>query len=95
MLQGRFHAGCDDVRAVAHPVLRHRILTNFNAEAEGIKPDDVIDRLIEAGAAKRRRRVPQVGPGCRPGPELTDSRGPAGRDLNPEPTSQRSATGRD
>ena len=48
VLQGRFHAGCEDVRAVAHPVLRHRILTNFNAEAEGIKPDDIIRRLIES-----------------------------------------------
>lgn len=48
VLQGRYNAGCEDVRAVAHPVLRHRILTNFNAEAEGIKPDDIIDRLIEA-----------------------------------------------
>ncbi len=51
VLQGRFHAGCDDVRAVAHPVLRHRILTNFNAEAEGVKADDVIDRLIASVAA--------------------------------------------
>jgi MoxR-like ATPase len=47
VLQGRFHATCDDVRAVAYPVLRHRILTNFNAEAEGIKPDDLVRRLIE------------------------------------------------
>jgi MoxR-like ATPase len=48
VLQGRSYAGTDDVRAVAHPVLRHRILTNFNAEAEGIKPDDIIRRLIES-----------------------------------------------
>ena len=48
VLQGRFHAGCEDVRAVAYPVLRHRILTNFNAEAEGIKTDDIIRRLIES-----------------------------------------------
>jgi len=47
VLQGRFHASCDDVRAVAYPVLRHRILTNFNAEAEGIKPDGIVRRLIE------------------------------------------------
>ncbi len=47
VLQGRFYASCDDVRAVAHPVLRHRILTNFNAEAEGIKSDGIIDRLLE------------------------------------------------
>jgi MoxR-like ATPase len=38
---------CDDVRSVAAPVLRHRIITNFNAEAEGIKPDDIVRRLIE------------------------------------------------
>ena len=40
VLHGRFYAGSEDIRAVAHPVLRHRIMTNFNAEAEGIKPDD-------------------------------------------------------
>jgi MoxR-like ATPase len=46
VLQGRYHATCDDVRAVACPVLRHRILTNFNAEAEGIKADEIVRRLI-------------------------------------------------
>ena len=46
VLQGRFFATCEDVRAVAAPVLRHRILTNFNAEAEGIKPDEIVRRLI-------------------------------------------------
>jgi len=48
VLHGRFCAEIDDVRAVAHPVLRHRIVTNFNAEAEGIKSDDMIDQLLEA-----------------------------------------------
>jgi MoxR-like ATPase len=33
---------------VAAPVLRHRVLTNFNAEADGVKPDDIVRRLIEA-----------------------------------------------
>jgi len=47
VLHGRYYASCEDVRAVAAPVLRHRIMTNFNAEAEGIKPDDIIARLIE------------------------------------------------
>jgi MoxR-like ATPase len=46
VLQGRCHASCEDVRAVACPVLRHRILTNFNAEAEGIKTDEIVRRLI-------------------------------------------------
>ncbi len=47
VLHGRFHVTCEDVRAVAPPVLRHRIMTNFNAEAEGIKPDEIIRRLAE------------------------------------------------
>ena len=37
----------EDVRAVANPVLRHRIITNFNAEAEGLRPDDMVARLIK------------------------------------------------
>jgi len=47
VINGRFHAGIDDVRKVAYPVLRHRIVTNFNAEAEGIKPDAIVRRLIQ------------------------------------------------
>jgi MoxR-like ATPase len=50
VLNGRYHAATEDIRAVAYPVLRHRILTNFNAEAEGIKPDGVIRRLIDTVA---------------------------------------------
>jgi MoxR-like ATPase len=45
-LNGRFHASLDDIRAVALPVLRRRVMTNFNAEAEGIKSDNIIQRLI-------------------------------------------------
>jgi MoxR-like ATPase len=47
LLHGRYYVSCEDVRAVALPVLRHRIITNFNAEAEGVKPDDVVRRLID------------------------------------------------
>jgi MoxR-like ATPase len=47
VLHGRYYVSCDDVRTVAPPVLRHRIITNFNAEAEGIKPDDIVRRLID------------------------------------------------
>jgi MoxR-like ATPase len=47
VLKGRFHVSCDDVRSVALPVLRHRIITNFNAEADGIKSDDIVRRLID------------------------------------------------
>ena len=47
ILHGRYYVDPEDIRAVAAPVLRHRILTNFNAEAEGVKPDDIVRRLIE------------------------------------------------
>ncbi len=47
MLQGRFHVTTEDIKAVAHPVLRHRVITNFNAESAGISSDQVIDRLLE------------------------------------------------
>jgi len=46
-LDGRTFVTTDDVRAVAHPVLRHRIITNFQAESEGITPDAIVDRLLE------------------------------------------------
>jgi len=47
ILHGRYHATTEDVRAAALPVLRHRVITTFNAEAAGIKSDDVINRLLE------------------------------------------------
>jgi len=46
ILRGRFNVSIEDVKAVAHPVLRHRILTNFHAEAEGVDSDGIIDRLL-------------------------------------------------
>ncbi len=47
-LDGRPSLSLDDVKSVAKPVLRHRIILNFNAEAEGIKPDTIVDRLIQS-----------------------------------------------
>ena len=47
ILQGRYHVAYEDIKAVAVPVLRHRILTNFNAEADGITSLDIIKRLLE------------------------------------------------
>jgi len=47
LLKGRYHVSTEDIRQVALPVLRHRIVTNFNAEAEGIKSDTIVKRLIE------------------------------------------------
>src|SRR5579864_1522710 len=47
LLNGRAHVQCEDIQALAFPVLRHRILTNFTAASEGITPDTVIDKLIK------------------------------------------------
>jgi MoxR-like ATPase len=47
LMRGRYHVSFDDIRALAHPVLRHRILTNFHAESERITADFLIDRLME------------------------------------------------
>jgi MoxR-like ATPase len=47
VLHGRYYVSSEDIRALAAPVLRHRIVTNFNAEAEGIKPDDIVAHLAE------------------------------------------------
>jgi len=48
VLQGRPAVSLDDVRAVAAPVLRHRILVNFQAEAEGVDAETIVARLAEA-----------------------------------------------
>src|SRR5207244_9049736 len=47
LLYGRSHVTTDDIKALAFPVLRHRILTNFTAASEGVTTDTVIKRLIE------------------------------------------------
>ncbi|MFA6571393.1 MAG: MoxR family ATPase [Bacteroidota bacterium] len=46
-LSGRFTPDIDDVRAVASPVLRHRLVTNFNAEADNISPNEIVKKLLE------------------------------------------------
>jgi MoxR-like ATPase len=48
LMSGRYHVTFDDVRALAHPVLRHRILTNFHAESERVTTDQIVDQLLEA-----------------------------------------------
>ena len=52
VLRGRFHATTADVAAVSIPVLRHRVITTFNAEAAGVTSDDVVKRLIKVLAPK-------------------------------------------
>jgi len=48
ILYGRYHATTMDVRAVALPVLRHRVITTFNAEAAGVKSDQIVQMLLDA-----------------------------------------------
>ena len=52
---GRSHVNLDDVKSLAHPVLRHRILPSYRAEAEGVTVEKIIDQLLEHVS------VPQVG----------------------------------
>jgi MoxR-like ATPase len=47
ILHGRMHVTTEDIREVAYPVLRHRLVTTFNADAEGVTRDQIIKRLIE------------------------------------------------
>src|SRR5262245_61368845 len=47
LVHGRYNVSCEDIQALAYPVFRHRILTNFHAESEGIKSEEIIRRLIE------------------------------------------------
>ena len=47
LLNGRLHVTTEDIMAVAYPVLRHRLVTTFHADAEGVTTDDVIRRLID------------------------------------------------
>jgi MoxR-like ATPase len=47
VLNGKYAPETEDVKAIAAPVLRHRIVTNFNAEADGVTTDDIVDKLLE------------------------------------------------
>ena len=46
LLQGRYNVACEDVRHLALPVLRHRVITNFHADAEGLSSEDVIGEVV-------------------------------------------------
>ena len=53
VLHGRPYVACEDVRAVAAPVLRHRLIANFTAQSEGVSVEDVVQRIL-AGIPKNR-----------------------------------------
>jgi MoxR-like ATPase len=60
ILEGRLHVSCADIRRAAPPVLRHRILTNFAADSEGLTPLHIVKKLLE--------EVPEPGPEAYPAP---------------------------
>lgn len=47
LLEGRYTVSVEDIRYLAYPVLRHRLILNFTAEAEGLKPDNIIELLLK------------------------------------------------
>src|SRR5438067_812012 len=53
LTSGRYHVSYDDIRSMAHPVLRHRVLTNFRAESEGITTDSIVDELLSTVAVPK------------------------------------------
>ena len=48
LMHGRYHVSIKDIQALAKPILRHRIMTNFYADSERITPDAIVDRLLDA-----------------------------------------------
>lgn len=57
ILEGRFHVTTEDVQSVAQPVLRHRIVTTFQANSQGVSTDDVVDQLIAAVPVELHERA--------------------------------------
>jgi MoxR-like ATPase len=60
MLQGRLHATTGDIREVAYPVLRHRLITTFHADAEGITTDNVIEKLLKTIAIPQEKAAANI-----------------------------------
>ena len=63
ILEGRFHVSTEDVRAVAHPVLRHRLVTTFQADSEKVTSDAVVDMLLQRVPVELKQRARKIAPG--------------------------------
>ena len=80
LFDGRLNVTCDDIRSIARPVFRHRLFTNFNADAEGITPEDIIERLLKIvpePMPKDYRKAPAPAPAQAPAPAPADAQAPA------------------
>jgi len=60
ILEGRFHVSTEDIRAVAAPTLRHRLITTFHADSENVTTDDVVSMLIEKIPVAVKKRAGQI-----------------------------------
>ena len=58
LLDGRYNVSFEDVRRVYLPSLRHRVILNFEAQAEGIEPDDVLLKVLDAVPEKAEEQAP-------------------------------------
>ncbi|HEX8683302.1 MAG TPA: MoxR family ATPase [Ardenticatenaceae bacterium] len=58
LLDGRFNVAFDDIKQVAKPALRHRLILNFEAQAEGVSADWIVDQLLERVPTEELARVP-------------------------------------
>ena len=63
ILEGRFHVTTEDVKTVAYPVLRHRLVTTFKADSEGLKTDDVVEQLIATVPVELQERAKKLSKG--------------------------------
>jgi MoxR-like ATPase len=54
LMAGRYHVTVEDLRALTLPVLRHRVLTNFHAESDGLTVDDILNKLLAERPAPQR-----------------------------------------
>jgi MoxR-like ATPase len=48
LVEGRFAISCEDLREVCRPALRHRLILNFEGEAEGVRPDQILDEVLRS-----------------------------------------------
>ncbi len=65
ILDHRYHVSRDDLRACAHPALRHRLILNFEGQAENIQPDDIIDDILRIGRDAGSRGASGSSDSCR------------------------------
>jgi len=63
LLQGRFHVTTEDIKAMAHPVLRHRLVTTFAAQSQKIDADAVVEMLIEKVPVELNQRAERLSRG--------------------------------